>query len=280
MLLAMKKWLFALSILVCTTQAHAQSPPITTSQCLTANEQSIVLEKERHLQSARKQAVSCAASSCPVEVREECARRVSHLSDAVPTLVLDVKDDRGNDVTTAVVKIDGEIVAQHIDGAPLTIDPGDHALEVDAEGSRPQTKRIVVREGEKNRAERIVLVPIAKPFTPPPPVASRKHSPVVRGVGYALIGVGIVGLGIGSYFGLSAASAWSDSQKQCSTAHACDPSGHDAAVAAHDDATSKALISTLAFAASGVALVGGAVLIFAAPVVTPKSAGIDIGLRF
>jgi hypothetical protein len=54
----------------------------------------------------------------------------------------------------------------------------------------------------------------------------------------------------------------------------------EAAVTAHDDATSKAFISTLGFAASGVALVGGAVLIFTAPVVTPKSAAIDIGLRF
>jgi hypothetical protein len=276
----MKRWLLVLSMLVCSTQAHAQNLPLTTSQCLAANEQSIALEKDRHLQSARKQAVSCASSTCPAEVREECARRVSRLSDAVPTLVLDVKDDRGNDVTTAVVKIDDAVVAERIDGSPLTIDPGDHALEVDAEGSRPQTKRIVVREGEKNRRERMVVVTIAKPFTPPPPIEARRRSPIVRGTGYALIGVGIVGLGIGSYFGLRAASAWSDSQNQCSAAHACNQSGHDAAVIAHDDATSKAFVSTLAFAASGVAIVGGAVLLFTAPVVTPKSAAIDIGLRF
>ena len=74
---------------------------------------------------------------------------------------------------------------------------------------------------------------------------------------------GIVGLAVGSVFGLQAKSKNDDALQpaNCPTSKLCNPSG----LQLTDDAKSAATVSTVAFAAGGAALVGGVVLWLTAP---------------
>jgi len=167
-----------------------------------------------------------------------------------------------------------------INGSALSLDPGEHTFVFDAAGSEPLTKTLMLREGEKDRRELITLRATPTHTPPPAELVTRKRSTAVRAVGVGLVGLGVVGVGLGTFFGLRARSSWSSSQAECSTARACTIGQHDQAVEDHDDASTMATLSTIAFAAGGVALAGGAVVFFAAPVVTPKSAGLSAVIRF
>jgi hypothetical protein len=74
------------------------------------------------------------------------------------------------------------------------------------------------------------------------------------------MGVGVVGLGVGTVFGLKTSSTWSDAKAHC-TGLECDRTGVQLAT----DAKNAGTVSTIAFVAGGVLLAGGAVLFFTAP---------------
>ena len=73
-------------------------------------------------------------------------------------------------------------------------------------------------------------------------------------------GVGVVGLVVGSVFGLKSMSSHDESEAHCS-GNVCDAAG----VAASDDARSAGNVSTVAFIVGGVGLAAGAVLWFTLP---------------
>lgn len=85
---------------------------------------------------------------------------------------------------------------------------------------------------------------------------------------YALGGLGIVGVGVGSFFGLRAISKNSESNDQGCMGKQCPPD----AAETRRSAASAGNISTIAFIVGGVALAGGVVLYFTAPrqPATPK----------
>ena len=76
-----------------------------------------------------------------------------------------------------------------------------------------------------------------------------------RNIGWISAGVGVVGLGVGSIFGLKAFSNWDDRQKECK------PTCTEAAKAAGSRASDAATISTIGFAVGAGALAVGTILI-------------------
>ncbi|MGH7280403.1 MAG: hypothetical protein ACRELY_02680, partial [Polyangiaceae bacterium] len=186
-----------------------------------------------------------------------------------------------NDISAVSLIIDGAPLIHEIDGSALALDPGNHTFTFSSAGTNTLEKAFVLREGEKDRHEAIVLIgkKVASTSRQHAPPGSPKRSPLARGAGFGLASLGLVGIGVGAFFGLRASNAWSRSQDECG-ARACAPSSHDEAVHDHDDAVESATISTIAFAAGGALMAGGAVLIFVAPVVTPKSASLDVVAHF
>jgi len=77
----------------------------------------------------------------------------------------------------------------------------------------------------------------------------------------AIGGVGIVGLGVAGFFGLSAQASNSDSKDLCNDANYCTLHGRDL----RDSAKSKALVATVATGVGVAALATAAVLWFTAP---------------
>ncbi len=100
----------------------------------------------------------------------------------------------------------------------------------------------------------------AKPMDPegPEPSSSTAHT-----LGWVSLGVGVVGVGVGSYFGLRTFSKKSDADSHCgraigqSDATLCDAQGVDLRNQAHTAAT----ISTVGFAVGAVGVGAGIVLL-------------------
>ena len=95
--------------------------------------------------------------------------------------------------------------------------------------------------------------------TPSQPAAADR-SRTERTIAIGLGGAGVVGVGIGSFFGLRSIAKHSDYERLC-TAGVCAP----AAGPIHDDAVAAGNASTVAFVLGGALIAGGAVLWFIAP---------------
>ena len=157
----------ALSSLLAGSPAHAAKP--TTAECLAASENAIRLGKKHSLRDQRAQLLLCSAASCPGDIRRECTRRVEEVSSSIPTITFEVKDDQGQDLSSVELSMDGELLAERLDGTALSIDPGEHTFSFQIPGRPPLEKRFVIREGQKDRRESIVFSSPKPTVSPPPP---------------------------------------------------------------------------------------------------------------
>ncbi len=147
--------LIASAVALIAPEVHAADP--TMADCLGASESSLKLRKDHHLREARQQLLVCAALTCPAEVRAECGRRVDALNAAIPTLVFEAKDAAGNDLSEVKVTMDGKPLADRLEGTAISLDPGSHQFHFEAAGFAAVDKSYVLREGEKDRRERVRL---------------------------------------------------------------------------------------------------------------------------
>lgn len=170
------------------------------------------------------------------------------------------------------VKLDGATIDAAALGSPIPVDPGRHRIEATARGKKPFAKDIDVNE--KAKSPSVDVPPLedeprpaaetttAITTTTEPPKEVSKGWPTQKIVGVVAGGVGVVGLGVGAFFGLRTMSKWNDVEGQCSgTPRDCPQSGVDLANQAKNSGT----VSTIAFVAGGVLVAGGAVLFFTAP---------------
>ena len=259
-------------------RAFAEEP--TKEQCISANEDAQTLRQKGHLEDARKQLLVCVRTSCPTAVRDDCAQRLNDIESAVPTIVFTAKGNGDADLSDVKVTMDGVTIATRLDGGALTLEPGEHAFEFTTAGYPPVQRTLVLREGVKRRQEQIVFgngAVAVEPQAPPPVVpvpAPLPPAPVESGdgrriVSYVLGGAGIVGLGLGTFFGLKAKSTYDDSGAHCPRGPtSCDADG----VQGGKDASTQAAGSTVAFLAGGALLATGVVLYLTAP----KDGGVTV----
>lgn len=123
--------------------------------CATAFEETQVLRAEARLIDARKQALVCAAESCPVLLSAPCLEWLDEIEAAIPSVVVAVVDAEGRD-RPAEVTIDGRLVSEAASGQPVALDPGPHRFEVTVEGQKVAAE-VVLRAGEQLR--RVTLRP-------------------------------------------------------------------------------------------------------------------------
>ena len=110
--------------------ALTEAPVVCTADpsvgdCLSATEASLKLRADHKLRKARAQLLVCSAPSCPGEIRDECIHRMDEVNAGLPTVVFTVKTGAGKEMSAVKVTMDGEIVADYLDGSALTLDPGD-----------------------------------------------------------------------------------------------------------------------------------------------------------
>jgi len=257
-----------------------------TADCLNASDASLKLNNQHKLRAERAQLLVCAATSCPAEIRKECLRRVDDVNGQIPTIVFSAKDGAGADLTAVKVTMDGEVLAERLEGTAVPIDPGEHTFTFETAGQPPVTKTLLIVEGQKDRREPVVIGVPAQPSGPPAPsptapaASSASEAPATSGGGMgtqrvlALVagGIGVVGIGVGTAFGIMALSKKSDAQNVCPN----DCPTQDG-VNKWSDATSTGNISTIALIVGGVGIVGGAVLWFTAPSGSSSSPQVGVG---
>ena len=254
-----------------TSSAAALAAEPTKDECIDANETAQSLRKADHLREAEQRLLVCVAASCPGPVRDDCAQRLTEVRSVTPTIVFIVKDDADQDLGAVRVTMDGAPLVDKLDGTAIALNPGQHHFVFEAEGRTKEERDMLVREGEKDRHERVVLVALAvaapAPETPPvsPELAPAADGHTQRIAGIAVGAAGAVGIVIGSVFGLVANSTYTHAFKtECgSNATACDRS--QSGPADGQSASSQATVSTVAFVAGGALLGGGALLYFTAP---------------
>ena len=262
------------------SDARADGP--TKEHCASANESAQSSRKDGKLRAARAHLLICVAKSCPQVVRDDCAERLNDLDAAMPSIVFTVKGTNNADVAGVKVTMDGAPLVDRLDGNAINVDPGTHTFELRADGYPPAVTKLVIREGAKRRQEVITfIVPPARPVAaaaPSAPGASAPRAPgrpdgaserpanepaggTQRTMAIVLGSAGLIGLGLGTYFGLRASSTYHDASARCPTSSSCDDEG----VAGGKDAHSQATIATVALVAGGALLASGIIVYLTAP---------------
>lgn len=170
----------------------------------------------------------------------------------MPTLVIVAKDSAGNDLTAVHVTMDGEPLAEKLDGRPIAVDPGEHRFTFEAVGLRMLERMLVIREGDRSRLEQAVLSPtVSSPASGGAEAPQHSFFATVPTLSYAAFGVGVVGLAVGTVAGFVAIGDHSTLKNQCTSS--C-PSGEVGAFHTAAD------LSTVGFVVGALGVVGGAVL--------------------
>ncbi len=149
-------------------------------------------------------------------------------------------------------------------GLAVPVDPGQHVVTAIAPHYKKWTQNVEVT-GE-GATVTLTVGPLEKEEVAAPALVVVDNSDpgfAYHAAGVALGVVGLVGIGVGSAFGLIAAGKLSDSNANghCDAADTCDATG----LALRGDAKDAALVSTILFIAGGVALAAGITVFFLAP---------------
>jgi hypothetical protein len=261
-------WVIAAALAVGSAlgSAEARAADPTTRECLAASEASLKAGNEHKLRVERAALLICAASSCPADVRRECIRRVDEVNAAIPTIIFVAKDASGSDLGAVKVAMDGDALAERLDGSALSIDPGVRTFRFETAGHPPITKQFVIHESQKNRHEAVVFGSPAA-FSPRSGLGVQKTLAIVAG------GVGLASLGVGSVFGLTAMAKKTDAEKACPR-DCADQDG----VNLWNDAASAGNVSTAAFVVGGVLLAAGAALWLTASADSTRGPTAQVGI--
>jgi hypothetical protein len=248
------------------TQAFADD-----AACLDAAAKGQRLRRTHKLVEAREQLRVCAAAACPTVVQSDCAGWLATVEKALPSVVVTAKDDAGASLVDVNVTVDGQPFAARLDGQALSIDPGSHTFHFEAPGGSTLDQLVVVPEGEQNERVAVVLPKRSSPSPPPaandtgaaepphPPPSDRggAHGGAPwKTVGWVLGGAGVVGLGVGTAFGILAIS--DHNAAKCNASHVC-------LTGPLSNARGAALASDIGLAAGGVLFATGLGLVIFAP---------------
>ncbi|WP_437993093.1 tetratricopeptide repeat protein [Sorangium sp. So ce145] len=186
------------------------------------------------------------------------------------------------------VRSAGKAVDPAVFGVAIPVDPGEIAIEASAPGHETWTATVKLGGDKKGPAS--VDVPALKRIEGPPPAPRDAPPPEAAGpapargapapapapaasggdtarlIGLVVGGAGVVGLGVGTFFGVKAISKNSDAESYCKGGNTCED---ERGVTLTEEAKSAATVSNVAFGLGAAAAIGGAVLVF---VVAPRQA--------
>lgn len=211
------------------------------------------------------------------KARQDLAtERAKALEERLSTLTIRAMSGE-DDSAHLEIRRDGVPVQQAELGSPIPVDPGEHVIEAVAPGKQPWSSKVQVGadaakvsvdipklEAHGDGQAPAVVAPATTTTTVTEPPADKPASSWSgqRTAAVITAGAGVVGIGIGAFFGLQASSKWSDAKNACSNyPKGCDTRATDLGKSAKESAT----ISNVGFIAGGALLATGAVLFFTAP---------------
>lgn len=195
------------------------------------------------------------------------------------------------DVEGLSVSLDGVELPRAAFGSAIPLDPGKHVVRATAPGRTPRDYPVEIGETASNPT--ITIEPFDAATSTKGPTAPAETVLVDTGksrraAGWVFVGAAVVGLGIGSYFGLRAIDKRNESDEHCPNDR-CDQLGVDL----NDSAKSSANVANVAIGLGLVSAVVGGVLILGAPkahmeprtvrvtpTIGPSIAAISVGVTF
>jgi hypothetical protein len=229
-----------------------------------------------------KEIASLARQSGSKEREELAEQRSKALEPKLSKLSINVQS--GADASTLTISRDGTTVSSAELGVAIPVDPGKHEVTVTAPGKEKWSTTVEVGEGGQTESVEIPLLADASGGSsatstavggPAPPAADKPgDGSTQRTLGIVAGGIGLVGVGVGTFFGLQASSSWSDAKKECSDyPYGCSAKG----ISLKDDAAGQATLSTVGFIVGGVGLAAGAVLFFTAGSGKEETVALGVG---
>ncbi|MEP7050158.1 MAG: hypothetical protein ABJB12_07390 [Pseudomonadota bacterium] len=215
-------------------------------------------------------------SSALSKAYEHAQTTLDSAKPRIAGLTISVAGSAGADLHLTV---DGQVVASSLLDSELPADPGDHVVEASAPGFLKATGRVTLSAADKKtlslrlevdpnapvpapaaadpataiataQAAQANTTPHAAPTAPPEPPPAPSHA-----AAYVSWGVGLVGVGVGTAFGLITLR---DKHALNCDSNTCPASSRDAV----DSAKRSGNISTVAFGVGAAGLVLGTVLYF------------------
>jgi hypothetical protein len=222
------------------------------------------------------------ARSASDEREKEARTRMAELEPHLNRLTVQMPPQ--SDASGLDVRLDGAPLDRAAWGTAIVVDPGMHTLEAQAAGRKRWSQSLEILAPTTT----VAIPSLELDAPPPPPTATTAGIPPAsdmppesssggldrRVLALSVGGVGIVGVAVGSVFGLLSISHKSVGNAHCqlgANGNECDPQG----VQARSDAITAGDISTVAYIVGAVGLAAGAVLWFTAP---PKSSGPTVGV--
>lgn len=195
-------------------------PPRPVATCIAASESAQTAKLAARYRQAREGFTTCSHPDCPQAIRVDCAKGLTEIDTLEPTVVFAVRDEKGLDVPQAELLVDGAKVS--LDGRPLPLDPGPHAIVV-KRGKSEATQTVVVSAGEKGRVLTFTAPPevLASPELPPTqaPTAASKKSLVGP---ITVSALSVVGFALFTGFGLAGVDAYRALEREpCAATKTC-----------------------------------------------------------
>ncbi|WP_437693786.1 hypothetical protein [Sorangium sp. So ce176] len=210
--------------------------------CAAAYERAQGLRRDGRLLEAREALITCSQPTCPAAAVADCGPWLAEVEQSLPSVVIAARDADGRERLDVRVLVDGRLLAATLDGKALPVDPGPRTFRFEPATGPAVEERVLIREGEKNRAITVTLGapaagapaaprPLAPSAAPPPsspaaaPLASPAAPPAepsIPPLAWAAGGVGVAGLAVFAVAGALSLDAEADLRATCAPRCAAD----------------------------------------------------------
>jgi serine/threonine-protein kinase len=231
------------------------------------------------------EAASSAQAAGNVKREKEARKRADALVKKLAELVIDVAPE-GKTTPGLQITRDGQSVGAAQWGMPIAADEGKHSISASAPGHESWEAVTTVSGAGSTTTVTVPKLVARAVQTPPPAPRAAKPAPrpseteqpsklgTQRILALVAGGVGVVGIGVGTVFGLQSKSKHDEAEKSCDGGECTDEKG----VAAGEDARAAGNVSTVTMIVGAAALAGGAALWFTAPKTTESTPGTQVGV--
>lgn len=236
-----------------------------------------------------REAASAAQAQGETERTRKAAERADRLQPTLSKLTLKVVPETAQIASLRVTR-DNVVIAKTLFGVALPVDPGKYHIVAAADGYQSYEADIEVLANADSKALEIpalvqsttATVAAAAPATQTAPATSAQPTPPpnpeqppasgsngLRTAAYVTGALGVVSLGVGTYFGVKAISKNNDAKDHCPGGNTCnDPAGESLT----KDAQSAATVSNITIGIGAAFVVAGVVLyLTSAPKEKPAS---------
>jgi hypothetical protein len=246
----------------------------------------LVKARENYLKVVREKLGTDASPSLR-KVQQDAKAELAALDPRIPVLTVTVT---GEGAAGARAVMNGKDIPQPLIGVARPVDPGEHKLQAIADGYESEVVTVTLAEGAKQEVV-LELKPSARRAspaadepasdssaaveltTPGPDMGAKPGSSGLRTASYVSFGVGVVGLGAGTWFLLDRMGKKSDIDSICSGG--CPEDRRSEIQSLEDDAASAGTLAVVGYSLGAVGI-GAGIALYVMSADAPASTGLVV----